>query len=74
MGVGMITFGKLVLLLRRRKIVQKDLALMAGIRPMTLTRVLSDRNVTTDTINKLCKVLQVQPAQIMDYEPPGTTL
>lgn len=40
-----------------------------GIDNHTLHRIRHDKPVTTDTLNKLCKVLNCKPEQLIEYIP-----
>lgn len=45
--------------------VQKELSLS----PTLIAKFQKNRNVNTDTINKICEYLQVQPGEIMEWIP-----
>lgn len=58
-------------LMQRRGLKKFDLRKM-GFSPNVVDKVLSgplskDRRVDTETINRLCQVLQCQPGDIMEY-------
>ena len=38
-----------------------------GIDPQTLQRIRHDRPISTETLAKLCKILQCQPGQLIEY-------
>ena len=44
---------------------QKELSLS----PTLIAKFQKNRNVNTDTINKICEYLQVQPGEIMEWIP-----
>lgn len=41
----------------------------AGVNSQILDKVLNNGNVDTRTINKLCRLLNCQPGDIMEYVP-----
>lgn len=61
----MIRYFRLWDLLERRGMKKNDL--LAVISAPTLIKLRKGRTVTTETIEKLCKFLQVQPQDIMEY-------
>ena len=64
----MIVYNKLSELLKTRNMVWKDL-IEAGVSVNTLTRFSSGKAVSTETIDKVCKFLHVQPGDIMEWIP-----
>ena len=46
----------------------KDLR-MAGLSQNMPTRFSKNENINSDTINKVCEYLQVQPSEIMEWIP-----
>lgn len=62
-----ITFRKLRALMFERGIKKYDLR-KAGVNSQILDKVLLNGNVDTRTIDKLCKILNCQPGDIMEYE------
>lgn len=40
-----------------------------GLYAATVDKLRKDERVTTDTINRLCKLLNCQPGDIMEYVP-----
>lgn len=62
----MIVYNKLSELLKMRNMVWKDL-IEAGVSVNTLTRFSLGKAVNTDTIDKVCKFLHVQPGDIMEW-------
>lgn len=63
----MIVFYRLKDVLNRRGLKDYDLARMTGCSTSTICKVMNGKNVNTDTIAKICEVLDVQPADIMEY-------
>lgn len=62
----MIVYYKLASILKERDLQWKDLC-NAGISVNMPTRFSQNKNVNSDTIDKICKYLQVQPGDIMEY-------
>lgn len=62
----MISYRRLWEKLKEEKVSQYRLQ-MEGISNSTLTRLKRDENVSTDTINKLCHILQCDVEDIMEY-------
>ena len=62
----MIVYYKLANILKERNMQWKDLC-NAGISVNMPTRFSQNKNVNSDTIDKICKYLQVQPGDIMEY-------
>ena len=46
-----------------------DLQRELELSPSVIARFQKDRSVTTDTLNKVCEYLQVQPSEIMEWIP-----
>lgn len=62
-----IKYYKLFDLLQRRGMKKTDLINLAGISSPTLAKLSKGNVVTTDVIQKICKALDCQPADIMEY-------
>ena len=64
----MIKF-KTKVLLAMREMTQKELAEKTGIRPPTISAICtgSVKQLPIEALNKICKVLECQPADIMEY-------
>ena len=43
-----------------------------GIEAPTLQRIRHDKPITTDTLEKLCKILNCQPGQLIEYHNDTT--
>lgn len=65
----MIVFYKLKDVLRRRGLRDQDLAAMTGCSTSTISKVMQSKNINLEVIEKICKALDVQPADIMEYIP-----
>lgn len=62
----MIVYYKLGNILKERKMQWKDLC-SAGISVNMPTRFSQNKNISSDTIDKVCQFLNVQPGDIMEY-------
>lgn len=64
----MIKFNTKVML-ARRNMTQKQLAELTGIRPPTISKLSLGtlRHVPVDLLDKVCKVLDCQPGDILEY-------
>ncbi|HBF7130125.1 TPA: helix-turn-helix transcriptional regulator [Clostridioides difficile] len=61
-------FFKLINLLNRRGITKEELRLKIGASSTTIAKLSSNKNVSLDVIDKICKALDCQPGDIMEYE------
>ena len=64
-----ISYNKLWKLLVDRKMSKADLRKAAGIAPNTMTRLRRDEEVTLAVLNKICKTLQVDIGDVMEFVP-----
>ena len=64
----MIIFNKLEKLLKKRNMTWKDLR-KAGLSQNMPTRFSKNENISSDTLNKVCEYLHVQPSEIMEWIP-----
>ena len=64
----MIKF-KVKVMLAMREMTQKELAERTGIRPPTISAICTGtvKHLPVDALDKICNVLQCQPADIMEY-------
>lgn len=62
-----IKFDKLFSLMKKRGLSTYRIRKENIISQSALTSLNNDKGVTTTTINKLCKVLNCQPGDIMEY-------
>lgn len=64
----MIKF-RLKVVLAMREMTQKELAERTGIRPPTISAIClgTIKQFPIDVMERICKVLQCQPADIMEY-------
>lgn len=63
-----ISYKKLFELMEKKGIKKINLR-QAGIHPTTVNKLVKDKDVSTSTITKICKLLTCQPADIMEYIP-----
>jgi DNA-binding Xre family transcriptional regulator len=64
-----ISYIRLFHLLLDRGIKEGDFARKAGISAPTLAKLRTGKTITTEIIERICKSLNVQPADIMVYVP-----
>ena len=64
-----ISYNKLWKLLVDKKMSKADLRKAAGIAPKTMTRLRRDEEVTLSVLQKICKALNVNIGDIMDFIP-----
>ena len=62
----MIVYYKLANILKERKMQWKDLC-DSGISTNMPTRFSQNKNISSDTIDKVCAFLKVQPGDIMEW-------
>lgn len=63
-----ILYNKLQALMTEKGIKKFDLR-KAGVNSQILDKALSNGNIDSRTINKLCRLLDCQPGDIMEYIP-----
>lgn len=63
------SYKKLWKMLIDRDLKKKDLALLADVSSYTITKMSKGENVTTDTLGKICKVLDCNIEDIMEFIP-----
>ena len=66
----MIKF-KVKVMLAKREITQKELAERTGIRPPTVSAICTGtvKHIPVEALNKICRVLDCQPADLIEYVP-----
>lgn len=64
----MIIYSKLATLLKDRKMAWKDLC-KSGIAANTPQKFSQNRPISTESLNKVCEYLHVQPSEIMEWIP-----
>lgn len=65
----MIVYYKLDKLLTERKITKTQLCKDTGISTNIVSKISKNEGFKTDTINRLCEYLKVQPSEIMEWIP-----
>mgnify|MGYP001042751564 FL=1 len=63
-----ISYEKLFVLLEKKGLKKFDLR-KSGISPTIVDRLVKNSNVNTSTIIELCKLLDCQPGDILEYIP-----
>ena len=64
-----ISYNKLWKLLIDKKISAADLRKATGIAPNTMTRLRRDEEVTLTVLNKICKTLNVNIGDVIEFVP-----
>lgn len=64
-----MSYNKLWKLLIDKKMKKSDLRKRAGISSSSLAKLSKDENVTTEILAKICKELQCDIADIMEFVP-----
>ena len=65
----MIVYYKLDTLLKERKITKTQLTKDTGISTNIVSKISKNEVLKTDTLNRICEYLQVQPGEIMEWIP-----
>lgn len=63
-----VSYEKLFKLMETKEIKKVDLR-KSGLSPTIVDRLVKNNNVNTSTIIELCKLLNCQPGDIMEYVP-----
>ena len=66
-GDKMIKYYKLFDMLNRKGLKKTDLIEIAGITSPTIAKLSKGAVITSETIDKICKGLNCQPGDIMEY-------
>ena len=71
----MIKF-KVKVMLAIREMTQKELSEKTGIRPPTISAIClgTVKHLPIDCLDKICKALECQPADLMEYIPDDTEI
>lgn len=67
--VNMIVYYKLDSLLEERHITKKKLGEETGLSTNIISKISKNEGFKTETINRLCEFLKVQPGDIMEWIP-----
>lgn len=62
-----ISYKKLFEMLENRQLSATYWLRQQGMHPATVNKLRKNERVNTDTINQLCKLLNCQPGDIMEY-------
>lgn len=62
-----VSYKKLWKILIDKDMKKKDLAKLADVSTYTITKMSKGENVTTDTLGKICKVLECNVEDIMEF-------
>ncbi len=62
-----VTYKKLRLMLVEKNMKKKDLQERAGLTHHEMLKLRKDMSITTDTIGKICKALDCQTDDIMEF-------
>ena len=62
-----IVYYKLFDLLNRRKMKKGELGIEANVSKGTMTKLTNNKTVQTDVLARVCKALDCQPGDIMEY-------
>ena len=65
----MISYNKLWKLLIDKGLNKKELIMLSGVSSSSIAKMTKGQNVTTDVLCKICKVLNCNFGDIMDYIP-----
>lgn len=65
----MIVYRKLDELLQERKISKNKLGKETGISTNIISKISKNEGFKTETINRICEYLEVQPGDIMEWIP-----
>lgn len=65
----MIVYDKLGDYLKSKNMKYIDLQRELALSPSMTAKFTKNRTVSTDTLNKVCEYLQVQPSEIMEWIP-----
>lgn len=64
-----VSYKKLWKILIDKDMKKKDLAKLADVSTYTITKMSKGENVTTDILGKICKVLECNVEDIMEFIP-----
>ena len=62
-----VTYKKLRHLLIEKNMKKKDLMEKAGLTQHEMLKLRNDMNITTETIGKICKAMNCEPLDIMEF-------
>ena len=62
-----VTYNKLRHILVDRNMMKKDLQQTAGLTNHEMMKIRTDKDITTETIEKICRALNCQSIDIMEF-------
>lgn len=62
-----VTYKKLRIMLVEKNMKKKDLQEQAGLTHHEMLKIRNDMSITTDTIGKICKAMDCEPTDIMEF-------
>lgn len=65
----MIIYNKLANYLKANNMKWIDLQNGLGLSPSVMAKLQKNRNVNTETLDKVCEFLKIQPSEIMEWIP-----
>ena len=65
----MIVYYKLDTLLKERKITKTQLTKDTGISTNIVSKISKNEVLKTDTLNRICEYLEIQPSDMMEWIP-----
>lgn len=65
----MILYNKLGDYLKANGLLWKDLQNDTGLAPSVIAKFQKNRACTTETINKICECLKIQPSEFLEWVP-----
>lgn len=68
----MIVYTKLFGLLQKRGYTERYWLQQHGIHPATISKLQKNRRINTDTIDRLCELLECQPGDLLEWIPNKT--
>lgn len=66
-----VSYEKLFERMRAKGIKKNDLRTKYKINPKTISSLAKNKSVTVDTLMELCRILECQPGELMEYIPDG---
>lgn len=62
-----VTYNKLRHILIDRNMMKKDLQELAGLTNHVMMKIRTDQDITTETIEKICRALKCEVTDIMEF-------
>ena len=67
-----IKYYKLIDMLNRKEMPKGKLQNLTGISPATMAKLSANKIVSLEVIDKICKALDCQPGDVMEYVPDSS--